>query len=357
MAKGTVYDSERAIFRDARSGLRVFRLTHGPCIATNLYFEMCSFTTDDRYVVFRSQRFAGRGAPFDLYRARTDGLELVQLTERDDLSGIVFCSKKHCAFYVSQGKVFCLDILSLEETVIAEAPYPSPAYAGSLGAVDQEGRFFFSNCLTPDGDAVLYRVDVANSTTKTIFQWKSQNHIHCDPTGAVVSFNRIDAQGSIPYLVNSDGTDPRPWHFRKFAHCTWFGTTGKMQGTLVPPGDAIVVVGEHDPAPQYLARGRYYWHSSASLDAQWIISDTNWPEEGLFLVHCPTGSTGYVCETKSSCSHPQWTHPHPSLSPGMRFVLFNSDMTGIGQVYLAELTEEFLEKIQKGYECKPVLWA
>jgi hypothetical protein len=36
-------------------------------------------------------------------------------------------------------------------------------------------------------------------------------------------------------------------------------------------------------------------------------------------------------------------------------VLFNSDMTGVGQVCLAELTKEFLEEAAHGYTCRPNL--
>src|SRR3990172_13076341 len=89
MAKGSIYEHERVFFRDPRSGLKITRLTHYPCISMNLYFEMCSFTEDDSHVVFISQRYAGREAPYDLYRVRTDGHELVQLTAYDDLSVMV----------------------------------------------------------------------------------------------------------------------------------------------------------------------------------------------------------------------------------------------------------------------------
>jgi hypothetical protein len=37
----------------------------------------------------------------------------------------------------------------------------------------------------------------------------------------------------------------------------------------------------------------------------------------------------------------------------MRFVFFNSDLTGLGQTYLAELTPEFLAQAAKGYAPKP----
>jgi len=39
----------------------------------------------------------------------------------------------------------------------------------------------------------------------------------------------------------------------------------------------------------------------------------------------------------------------------MKYILFNSDMTGIGQVYLAELTQEFLAQAAQGYLCSPNL--
>ena len=81
MARHTEYHPERFIYHDPVSGLRIIRLTHGPCISTNLYFEMTSFTADETHVAFLAQRYAGRDAPFDLFRVRTDGMELLQLTE------------------------------------------------------------------------------------------------------------------------------------------------------------------------------------------------------------------------------------------------------------------------------------
>jgi hypothetical protein len=37
----------------------------------------------------------------------------------------------------------------------------------------------------------------------------------------------------------------------------------------------------------------------------------------------------------------------------MRYVLFNSDLTGVGQVYVAELTDEFLAQAASGYLLQP----
>jgi oligogalacturonide lyase len=43
---------------------------------------------------------------------------------------------------------------------------------------------------------------------------------------------------------------------------------------------------------------------------------------------------------------PQYTHMHPYITPGNRRVIFNSDRTGIPQVYAADIPDDFLAKLQ-----------
>lgn len=355
MAKGSMYETERVFLKDPRSGLTVTRLTHSSCIAQNLYFEMCSFTEDDGYVVLRSQRYAGRDAPWDLFRVRTDGQELVQISECDDLSGIVFSPAKSSFFYQSGGEVRCLDAHTLQDEPIARAPGAKGVSPRSLATIDEAGEVYIGSVTNDRSEAVIFKTETASGKTEVLHTTNSVVHLHVDPEGKILFFIDHKPGASGPYLMNTDGSGLRPYPFRNFAHHTWFGKTGLMQGTLVPPGHALATYKEGDAEPAILTEGRYYWHSSASRDAQWIISDTNWPQEGLYLFHVPTRAVSYVCDCRSSCSHPQWTHPHPALSPGMKYVLFNSDMTGIGQVYLANLTGEFLEKACRGYTCRPNL--
>lgn len=343
MAKGSNYTSERAFFTDSVSGLRVTRLSHYACISTNLYFEMTSFTEDDAHVVFISQRGAGRDAPWDLFRVQTDGMALVQMTERDDLRGIVVCPAIGKVLFQSEGALFGMDMLSLEEESIAEIPgVVCRTHGYSLATIDRAGTTYFGNCLDPKGGEVIFKVDTASGGVDPLLHAEAVNHLHVDPECKTLHFNMLNGYEGRAYLMDTDGGRVRQSGFERFAHHTWFGTTGKMQGTLLPPGKALAIRGERDPEPEILVEGRYYWHSSCSADAEWIVSDTNWPQEGLFLLHVPTGRVTYVCDPRSSCCHPQWTHPHPSLSPGLRYVLFNSDLTGVGQVYLVELTDEFL---------------
>lgn len=354
MARGSVYSPERAIMIEPRSGLRVVQLTHHSTIAMNMYFEMCSFTEDERHVVLLAQRSACRDAPWDLLRARTDGSELVQLTERDALGGAAICPALNAALYFADRELRKADLLSLEESVIAEAPaspYPNQL---SFGAVDEAGTVYFASGILESGRGVVFRVELASGRSEIVFEGENQNHLHIDAQGSTLYFGENTKSGCIRYLIGGDGRNLREYTFGQFAHHTWFGRTGMMQGCLLPPGQALVTYNEGDDTYRTLTQGRYFWHSSASRDAQWIVADTNWPREGIFLLHVPTGTVTFVCDPLSSCSHPQWTHPHPSLSPSMKYVLFNSDRTGLGQAYLAELPPEFLEQAAKGALLKPV---
>jgi len=353
MGKGATYGPERAILRDPRSGLRIIRLTHYATISMNLYFEMCSFTEDDEYVILFSQRYAGRDAPWDLFRARTDGMELVQMTECDNPGGVVVSSAAGCVFYQAGRELRKVDIRSLAEETVAETPGTSWVDGPSLASIDAEGNRYFGSCQRGEGAGVVFKADVLSGKVATLFEGVRQVHIHADPAGRVISFGEMREDGSTSYLIDADGGNLREYPFNRFAHRTWFGDTGRMQGCLLPPGHGMATFAEGDTAPDVLTEGRYYWHSSASRDAQWIVADTNWPREGLYLFHVPSRTVTFVCDPHASCSHPQWTHPHPSLSPGLRHILFNSDMTGIGQVYVVELTDGFLEQAARGHLCKP----
>ncbi|HNR34282.1 MAG TPA: hypothetical protein PKO36_03820 [Candidatus Hydrogenedentes bacterium] len=354
MARGSVYGPERAIFTEPRSGLRIVQLTHHSTIAMNMYFEMCSFTEDERHVVLLAQRSACRDAPWDLLRARTDGSELVQLTECDAMGGAVICPALNAALYFADREVRKVDLLSLHETVVAEAPampYPNQI---SFGAVDEAGAVYFASGRLESGRGAVFRVAIGSGRSEVVFEGECQNHLHIDPQGSTLYFGENTPNGCVRYLIDANGHHLREYGFDCFAHHTWFGRTGLMQGCLLPPGQAIATYREGDDTYRTLTQGRYYWHSSASRDAQWIVADTNWPREGIFLLHVPSGTVTFVCDPLSSCSHPQWTHPHPSLSPSLKFVLFNSDRTGLGQVYLAELSPEFIEQAASGAILKPV---
>jgi len=56
-----------------------------------------------------------------------------------------------------------------------------------------------------------------------------------------------------------------------------------------------------------------------------------------------TGETAVVCESKSSPARSQNTHPHPYLTPDLKWVIFNSNRSGFPHVYAASVPEGMVE--------------
>jgi len=52
-----------------------------------------------------------------------------------------------------------------------------------------------------------------------------------------------------------------------------------------------------------------------------------------------------LCDSRASCGRPQYTHTHPYITPDNRHVIFNSDQTGICQVYAAVIPDGFLDNL------------
>jgi hypothetical protein len=107
-----------------------------------------------------------------------------------------------------------------------------------------------------------------------------------------------------------------------------------------------VTIGEGDERPTVIARGAYFSHPNASRDGRWFVSDVS-PGSEIRVGSLVTGRHRLLCRSGSSFGRPQYTHPHPFFSPDAHRVLFNSDRTGLPQIYLAELPEGLLEELER----------
>ncbi len=155
-----------------------------------------------------------------------------------------------------------------------------------------------------------------------------------------------DDNGYNLWVTEIDGSNPRTLRLRaSTGHFAWLGKTGKLISTVNSPFGSIATITEGDDEPELVALGGHFWHAVGSVDGRWIISDTNWPDVGLILFNAETKLSAPLCASNSANGHPQWTHPHPIFSPDGEYVVFNSDMTGMGQVYAARVPDELREQI------------
>ena len=58
-----------------------------------------------------------------------------------------------------------------------------------------------------------------------------------------------------------------------------------------------------------------------------------------------TGRFLKLCDSRTRQGRPQYTHAHPYLTPDNRHVIFNSNVTGVTQVYAATVPAAFLDKL------------
>lgn len=348
MAKGSNYGTEAVHFCDPKTGAEIVQLTNNPTVSTNLYFENINFTQDSKSVLFMSKDGAGRDAKSNLFRCDVNGRNLIQLTDDGCGGGACLSIDGERAFFTRGTKVMSVDMESLEEEELADFDD-----SNGVGNLSVGGEWIFGRVQYDEGSAVV-RCNADGGGETVLRRGKSVGHINASRTGNWVGWldtaeiNEYDTQTW--YVMRADGSDNRRWAVQYWAHSSWVGHTDRMQGTLLPPGHGIDWCSPEDETEDDVAsicKGPYFWHSGASLDAEWLVADTNWPDIGLQLIHVPSGRYQTLCLSQASNSnHPN--HPHPSISPDNTKVLYNSDHTGIPQVYIVTIPEWLKDELSTG---------
>ena len=134
------------------------------------------------------------------------------------------------------------------------------------------------------------------------------NHLTVNYHGTILAFNGQDGE----YTCGIGGENLRKIpREQQFAHCMWHGQTDLRQGTLLPPGHAIATAGVDEIEKTTICNGPYFWHSASSRDGKWIISDTNWPDQGLMLIHATSGRYIYYV---GQAQIKNWTSGYDTLA-------------------------------------------
>ncbi len=364
--------SERIQRVDPKTGVKVIQLTSYPLPSAPFLYDWPSITPDNRRVVFFCQRFAARDAPWDIFRADTDGLNLFQLTERGDrmeaggyygrpaarltLDGrTIYCvwEQELCTVDVETGET--------EELSSLDGHWPQRAVANNLH-ISADGRRLFIPYSAPTRQGVL-RVDLEASGIEDI---AIDGHLFaCDPTGPrlVVTKGKVEwgtvvrsdgsrfvtnlGQLAGKWITDEDGKELEYLCPEMYAHATLLGRHLEVQGCGKPP-ERCIWIAEKGSEPKRLVQGPYFWHSAASWDGEWIVADTNWPDQGLQLIHVPSAHFAPLCHPGATQDHYEFGHPHPALSQDGSLCVFRSDRTGVPQIYVAHITEDFRKMVIAG---------
>jgi len=368
----TPFASERIQRVDPRTGVQVIQLTSYPTPSAHFLYDWPCITPDNQHVVLFCQRAAARDAPWDLFRVDTDGLNLFQLTERGEsmeeggyygrpaarlaLDGrTIYCVWGYtlCAVEVETGRV--------DEQCSLHEHCPQGSRVRNLHISADGRRLFILHGAHPSGGVIRVDLDTGETTPVEV-----DGHLFaCDPTGPRLivtkgtvewgTVAREDGSRNVTntgelqakWLADEDGNDIGNFCPEMYAHATLLGSRLAVQGCGKPPHKCIWLA-EQGSDPRKLAAGPYFWHSGASWNGEWIVADTNWPDQGLQLIHVPTGHFAALCHAGASQDHYEFGHPHPCLSQDGSLCVFRSDRTGIPQIYVAHISGEFRERVIAG---------
>jgi hypothetical protein len=364
--------SERIQRVDATTGIKVIQLTSYPLPSAHLTYDWPSITPDTRRVILFCQRNAARDSPWDMFRVDSDGLNLYQLTEkrgRMEAGGYYGRPASRLALdgrtvYSVWGKSLCtvdVETGDAEDLVSIEGACPPKAVIGSIH-LSADGRSIFANCRGPGGTTVV-RVDLGTGETSGV---EVGGYLFaCDPTGPRLIVDKgavewgtvlkddgsrvVTNQGQLlgKWITDEDGNDVEYLSPEIYAHATLLGNQVKVQGCGRMPNRCVLLT-ERGREPRKIAEGPYFWHSSASYSGEWVVADTNWPDEGIQLVHVPTGHFGTLCHAGASQDHYEFGHPHPFLSQDGSLCVYRSDKTGVPQIYAAHIPAGFRKRIISG---------
>ena len=343
------YSMERIPRTDPATGVRMLQLTSYPVLSHTLYYHCPSITPDSKTLVFMTYDGHGRYATPDAWRVNLDGTDLRPVTNRQGLTGFVL-SLDGKTVYAQQGGTLVAADMEGEGREHREIGHLDGVEFGAtlLGSVTGDGRWYVSSALMRDGATALLRYATDGSSANVLLTAEYLSHVQVDQSGEgrILFIAPQDAAGHSLWIADMDGGNRRTLKLRhSTGHFVWFGRTGRVLSTVNEPFGSVVEMAEGDDAPRLIAKGGHFWHAAGTTDGNWVVSDTNWPDIGLILVNAQTGLWAPLCHAGASEGHPQWSHPHPMFSPDGRCVVFNSDRTGIGQVYAAEVPEDLRKQL------------
>ncbi len=142
----------------------------------------------------------------------------------------------------------------------------------------------------------------------------------------------------------------RPFTSFISGHQAWIGSTGEIllsvlagEGYTVDKG-LLLKVGEDQPARR-VAKGHRFIHVNVSSCGRFFCCD-DWRERCRIVIgSIATGKTVVLCASRASMGKAQNTHPHAYLTPDLKWVIFNSDRSGLPHVHAARVPEELIRSL------------
>lgn len=133
-------------------------------------------------------------------------------------------------------------------------------------------------------------------------------------------------------------------------HEAWIGNTKEMLLTVSARGDYAPEKGNllgvrPGQSARVVSKGYRFNHVGVSRCGRFFSAD-DW--QGTYKVvigSIQSGNSVVLCESKTSPTRGQNTHPHAYLTPDLKWVIFNSNRSGFPHIYGASVPEGMIEAL------------
>jgi len=369
---------------EATTGEPLRRVSAAPAITDNIYHEQPRNSADGNRLALSRTFDGSRRAPCDLLvydidryrlayleRASSDGKRGVLAIATSSWSGQLIVLRQDG----SRRIVVRFDLNTLEsEEIFDWGDLPG----GGFHSISPDGRWGLASGRIEKRTFGVYRVDLENAQCELIHENEHLCNPHLqfclrDGGRILVQENRgcrldendnvilpFDERGVGLYTIGLDGGDRRdfpvgpPLSANTTGHECWIGDTDRALVTLAATYDdgercGNVLEVSHDwEKPRVVFDSPLIWnHVVASRCGRYFIADSYTDRKVPILIgNIQNGKTKILCDSLTSGGGAQYMHAHPYLTSDNRWVVFNSDRTGLPQVYLAKVTDEFFGELE-----------
>ena len=371
MARGQVFPSESAIFKDEETDVKIRQITNHASIHHHPFFIIPAYDDQMQRCVFVSHR---SGRPEIFAEERATG-KLIQLTERADIGEYsVYPSRDGQYVYFTAGTgAYRVQTDTLREEQLVDFGQINLREAGMVAdamgttALSFDDRFWAIR-FSVNGQTCLAIIDTVNGTREIILKRDAIAHLMFCPDDPDLLYYAGPLKDRV-WLVERDGSGNRRLYQRAkgewITHESWIPGTRELAFVDWNKGIRCINV---DTGVERRVTSFNAWHAICNRDGTMMVADTNFPDTGIQLFN-PRDGVGEpltLCYPKASSQGAHWaggfpyedgpikvhapqhTHAHPSFSPDDRAVVFTSDRTGYAQVYEAEIPESFIERLKNG---------
>ncbi|MEO6906758.1 MAG: hypothetical protein ABI210_02605 [Abditibacteriaceae bacterium] len=355
------------------------QVTSAPFITHDIYCEQPYCTPDgNRFLMLRTSdpdpTAPGKLLMYDIAKYQVMLLE-DEVTSRGShglanapWSGICFTLK----YLEKETRLVRWNLNTLERE---EMPVRDEGPRVMLQSVSADHSFGVGSCYLGNGNFGIFRVDLQTGEKTLIYESPYVCNAHLqlrnrNCTRVSVQENRgcevdetgretldCDERGAGLFSIRSnDGGDRRdfpvapPFTPSTSGHETWIGDSDRVLVGLQSSYDdgekcgTIVEASTDWDKPCVVFDSPYKWtHVSVSRCGKYFITDCyEQPGVPLLLGSIVTGQTRVLCHARTTGGGAQYSHAHPYLTSDNCHVVFNSDRTGVPQVYLARVPDGFL---------------